>query len=86
MNVQAGGGLFAMTFRKDKVRGLKPCLHERFVGPMCRPSTWLPSTPDKLKMGLHDRRSINDHWLSDGASSSDLHIGWRGTDRRCCGD
>ena len=53
---------------------------------MCRPSTWLPSTPDKLTMCLHDRRSVNDRWLSEGASSSDLDIGWRGTDRRCCGD
>ena len=56
------------------------------MGPMCRPSTWLPLMPDKLKFFLHDRRSVNDRWLSDWASSSYLDIGWWGTNRRCCGD
>ena len=40
-------------------------IHKRFVGPMCRPSTLLPSTPDKWTMCLHDCRSVNDRWLSD---------------------
>ena len=37
-------------------------------------------------MCLHDCRSVNDRWLSDRASSSDLDIDWWGTDRCCGGD